>query len=197
MIYGYARVSARDQNLDTQIEQLVKYGVDEIVKEKISGVIQQKPELDSLLSKFMTGDTLVVTRMDRLGRNTIQLLQLVEQLRGEGIHFAILNLGIDTRTPTGKFFLTVMAAFSELDREMVKEKQLAGIKLAKQKGIYRGRVKKYTDQHAGMNHAIELRQETNKTIKEICAITGVSQAALYRKLREMNINKRGMSQKLL
>jgi len=185
MVYGYARVSAQDQNLDTQIEQLMKYGVDEIIKEKISGVTKQRPELDTILSKLIIGDTLVVTRMDRLGRNTIQLLQLVEQLREKDVHFAILNLGIDTRTPTGKFFLTVMAAFSELDREMIKEKQHAGIKLAKQKGVYRGRVKKYTDKHPGMNHAIELRKHTNKTIKEICQITGVSQAALYRRLKEL------------
>ncbi|ANS51634.1 resolvase [Bacillus thuringiensis] len=185
MIYGYARVSAQDQNLDTQIEQLLKYGVDKIVKEKISGVSQEKIELDDLLSRLIKGDTLVVTRMDRLGRNTIQLLQFVEYLREKGVHFAVLNLGIDTRTPTGKFFLTVMSAFGELDREMIKEKQIAGIKLAKQKGVYRGRVKKYTEQHAGMNHAIELRQQTKKTMKEICAITGVSQAALYRKLREL------------
>ncbi|MGE6553248.1 recombinase family protein [Bacillus mycoides] len=185
MIYGYARVSAQDQNLDTQIEQLLKYGIDKIIKEKISGVSQEKIELDDLLSRLIKGDTLVVTRMDRLGRNTIQLLQFVEHLREKGVHFAVLNLGIDTRTPTGKFFLTVMSAFSELDREMIKEKQIAGIKLAKQKGVYRGRIKKYTEQHAGMNHAIELRQQTKKTIKEICAITGVSQAALYRKLREL------------
>jgi DNA invertase Pin-like site-specific DNA recombinase len=190
MIYGYARVSAQDQNLDTQIEQLLKYGVDKIVKEKISGVSQEKIELDDLLSRLINGDTLVVTRMDRLGRNTIQLLQFVEHLREKGVHFAVLNLGIDTRTPTGKFFLTVMSAFSELDREMIKEKQIAGIKLAKQKGVYRGRVKKYTEQHAGMNHAIELRQQTKKTMKEICAITGVSQAALYRKLKELNINQK-------
>ncbi|HDR6271782.1 TPA: recombinase family protein [Bacillus cereus] len=185
MIYGYARVSTQDQNLDSQIDQLTKYGVDELVEEKISGVSKQKPLLDELLSKVAPNDTLVVTRMDRLGRNTIQLLQLVEQLRERDIHFVILNLGIDTRTPTGKFFLTVMAAFSELDREMIKEKQRSGIKLAKQKGKYRGRVKKYTDKHQGMNHAIELRKTTNKTVKEICAITGISQAAFYRKLKEM------------
>ncbi|KZR57471.1 recombinase family protein [Bacillus subtilis] len=185
MIYGYARVSTQDQNLDTQIEQLTNFGVDEIVKEKISGVSKQKQQLDELLSKIATGDTLVVTRMDRLGRNTVQLLQLVEQLRERNTHFVILNLGIDTRTPTGKFFLTVMAAFSELDREMIKEKQRSGIKLAKQKGKYRGRVKKYTDKHPGMNHALELRQTTDKTVKEICTITGVSQAAFYRKLKEM------------
>ena len=185
MIYGYARVSTQDQNLDSQIEQLTKFGVDEIAKEKISGISKQKQQLDKLLSQIATGDTLVVTRMDRLGRNTVQLLQLVEQLRDRNIHFVILNLGIDTRTPTGKFFLTVMAAFSELDREMIIEKQRSGIKLAKQKGKYRGRVKKYTEKHQGMNHAMELRKTTDKTVKEICAITGVSQAAFYRKLKEM------------
>lgn len=123
--------------------------------------------------------------MDRLGRNTVQLLQLVEQLQEKNVHFVILNMGIDTRTPTGKFFLTVMAAFSELDREMIKEKQQMGIQLAKKKGKYRGRVKKYTDSHAGMNHALELRRTTNKTVKEICTITGVSQAALYRMEKEV------------
>ena len=74
-----------------------------------------------------------------------------------------------------------MAAFSELDREMIIEKQREGIELAKQKGVYRGRLKKYTDKYPGMNHVIELRKHTNKTVKEICQITGVSQAALYRR----------------
>lgn len=185
MIYGYARVSSQDQNLDTQIEQLNKAGVDEIVQEKISGVSKDRLELSNLLQRLQSGDTLIVTRMDRLGRNTVQLLQLTEEFKERDIQFAILNLGIDTRTSTGKFFLTVMAAFSELDREMIKEKQRAGIQIAKAKGNYRGRVKKYSDKHAGMNHAIELRQTTNKTVKEICKITGVSQATFYRRLKEV------------
>ncbi|EPD53906.1 hypothetical protein HMPREF1210_00729 [Paenisporosarcina sp. HGH0030] len=78
-----------------------------------------------------------------------------------------------------------MAAFSELVREMIKEKQRSGIKLAKQKGKYRGMVKKYTDKHQVMNHAIELSKTTDKTVKELCAITGISQAAIYRRLREL------------
>lgn len=184
MIYGYARVSTLGQNIDTQVEQLERYGVDQIIQEKISGVSKKKPSLEQLLTVIRPEDTLVVTRMDRLGRNTMQLLQLVEDLREKNIHFVILNLGIDTRTPTGKFFLTVMAAFSELDRDMIKDKQLSGIQLAKQKGKYKGRVKKYTDKHPGMNHAIELRKTTDKTVKEICSITGVSQAAFYRRLKE-------------
>jgi len=126
MIYGYARVSSKDQNLDSQVVKLSNFCVDEIVQEKISGVSKQKQKLDELLIQLTSGDTLVVTRMDRLGRNTVQLLQLVEEFRDKNIHFVILNLGIDTRTPTGKFFLTVMAAFSELDRDIIKEKQKSG-----------------------------------------------------------------------
>lgn len=189
MLFGYARVSAADQNLETQVEQLSKFGVDQILEEKISGVKKKKPVLDELLQKMQSGDTLVVTRMDRLGRNTVQLLQLVEELEAQGKYFIILNLGIDTRTPTGKFFVTVMAAFSELERTMNKEKQTNGIRLAKEKGKYRGRLKKYTDKHPGMNHALELRIHTDKTVKEICAITGVSAAALYRKLKELEENE--------
>jgi len=129
MIFGYARVSSRDQNLDSQVEKLNTYGVDEIIYEKVSGITKQKQQLEYLLYKISKGDTLVVTLMDRLGRNTVQMLQLVEQLQERDVDFVILNLGIDTRTPTGKFSLTVMAAFSELDREMIKEKQCAGIQI--------------------------------------------------------------------
>lgn len=78
-----------------------------------------------------------------------------------------------------------MAAFSELDREMIKEKQPVGIQLAKQKGKYRGRIKKYTMKHSGINHAIELRNTTDKTVNEICTITGVSPATFYRRMKEI------------
>jgi DNA invertase Pin-like site-specific DNA recombinase len=100
----------------------------------------------------------------------------------------VLNLGIDTRTPTGKFFLTVMAGFSELERTMIKEKQRAGIELARRKGKYRGRIKKYTEKHVGMNHAIDLYKERMKTVKEICEITKVSRAALYRAVKKIKID---------
>ncbi len=126
----------------------------------------------------------MATRMDRLGRSTVQLLQLVEELSQREIFLVILNLGIDTRTPTGKFFLTVLAAFSELERTMIKEKQRAGIEIAQKKGHYKGRVKRYTKSHPGMNHAIELYKQREKTVKEICEITKVSRASLYRALKE-------------
>ena len=186
MIYGYARVSAKDQNLATQIDELQRFGVDKLVSEKITGVAKKKNKLEELLLSLQPFDTLVVTRMDRLGRNTVQLLQLVEELQEREIYFVIMDIGIDTRTPTGKFFLTIMAGFSELDRTMTKEKQRNGIALAKQRGAYKGRKKKYTASHAGMNHAIELRTNTDKTVKEICEITGVSEASFYRRWREVS-----------
>lgn len=186
MIYGYARVSTKEQNLDTQIHELEKFGTDKIISEKISGVAKKKNKLEELLSSLKPSDTLVVTRMDRLGRSTIQLLQLVEELQIKEINLVILNMGIDTRTATGKFFLTIMAGFSELDRTMMKEKQKNGIALAKEKGLYKGRMKKYTADHEGMKHAIELRRTTNKTVKEICLITGISEASFYRRWREEN-----------
>ena len=184
MIYGYARVSTKDQNLATQLDQLQSFGVNEIISEKISGIVAKKTKLDALLQNLMGKDTLVVTRMDRLGRNTLQLLQLVEELQERDIDLVVLNMGIDTRTPTGKFFLTIMAGFAELDRTMIKEKQRAGIQLAKQKGLYKGRPVKYSATHSGVKHALELRETTHKTVKEISEITGVSEATLYRRLRE-------------
>lgn len=188
MIYGYARVSTKDQNLETQLQQLQEFGVNEVISEKISGIVSKKNKLDALLHDLRENDTLVVTRMDRLGRNTVQLLQLVEELQERNVDLVILNMGIDTRTPTGKFFLTIMAGFSELDRTMMKEKQYAGIQLAKKKGLYKGRPKKYTTTHSSVKHALELRKTTNKTVKEISQITGISEATLYRRLRENKTN---------
>jgi DNA invertase Pin-like site-specific DNA recombinase len=184
MIFGYARVSSFDQNLDSQIEQLRETKVDRIVQEKVSGIQNQKEELNQLLNQLVKGDTLVVTRMDRLGRNTKQLLELIEELDERGIHLVILNLGIDTRTPSGKFILTVMSAFSELDRTMIKEKQQAGIAIAKRKGVYRGKKQKFTLKHHGVKHAMELHETTDKPVKEICKITNISEATFYRRWKE-------------
>lgn len=185
MIYGYARVSTKEQNLDTQIEQLTRFGVDEIISEKISGVAKKRPQLEELLERLKAGDTLVVIRMDRLGRNTRELLTLVEDFEERDVHLVILDMNIDTRSHTGKVFLTIMAAFSEMERSVLKEKQKNGIAIAKEKGRYLGRTKKYHDKHAGMTHAIELYKAGKHTIKEISEITNVSKSALYRKLDQM------------
>ena len=187
MIYGYARVSTMDQNLDTQLDALKRFGVDEIVSEKVSGVSKNKQALDSLITSLAAGDVLVVIRMDRLGRNTLQLLELVEQLEQKDVHLVILDMNIDTRTPTGKFFLTIMAGFSELDRTMIKEKQRAGIELAKQKGKYKGRPKKYTENSSKMNQAMEWYEQGEKTVKEISNVLSIGEATIYREVKNRGI----------
>src|SRR4051812_32865756 len=106
MIYGYARVSDKTQNLDTQIEQLKAYGVDQIMSEKISGIAKER-KLNDLISHLNEGDSLVVTRLDRLGRSTIQLLQLIEELEQKNVRFVAINFNIDTKGPLGKPLLAV------------------------------------------------------------------------------------------
>ncbi|MGG3556273.1 recombinase family protein [Peribacillus frigoritolerans] len=186
--YGYARVSTIGQNLATQLEALNKVGVDKVIKEKVSGVSKKKPQLDALLEALQDGDTLVVSRMDRLGRSTLQLLTLVEELNARGVDLVLLDMNVDTRTRTGKMMLTILAALAENERELIKEKQQEGIALAKQAGKYKGSVKKYGDNNPKMIHALEL-YEAGETVSKITKITEISKATLYRRLKELNITR--------
>ncbi|MGL5972219.1 MAG: recombinase family protein [Oscillospiraceae bacterium] len=184
MIYGYARVSTKGQNLATQVALLSEFKVDLICKEKISGKSKTKNILENLLIQLIEGDILVITRMDRLGRSTVELLKLVELFEQKKIHLVILNLGVDTRTPTGKFFLTIFAAIGELEWDINREKQRQGIELAKKRGVYRGRPKKYGNDNIKVKHALELRKTTNKSVREIAKLVGISESTLYRRTRE-------------
>lgn len=184
MRYGYARVSERDMNLATQLEELTAYGVDAIIEEKITGVAKKKKLNDLVSNVLQPGDSLIVTRMDRLGRNAVQMLQLVEELQAKGVAFIILDLNVDTSTITGKFFVTVMSAYAEMERSILKEKQRAGIAVAKKNGVHLGRPKRYTDRNKALVHALDLYAKKEHTVKEICAITKVSKASLYRILAE-------------
>ena len=182
MKYGYARVSSKDQNLETQVEQLKAVGCHEIIEEKISGISKEK-KLDVLIEQMLPGDTLVATRMDRLGRNALQLIELVEGLESQGVGLVILDMNIDTKSLTGKFFLQIMAAFSELERGSLKEKQRRGIELAMARGTTFGSKPNFT--RGGLETALKMYEEGDRTVKEITEITGVSKATLYRKLKKM------------
>lgn len=134
---GYARVSTTGQSLDTQLEALS--GCEKIFKEKISGAKDDRPELQALLEFVREGDTVQVTKLDRLARNTRHLLEVSEYLQGKGVALNILNIGINTSTPTGKLMLTMIGAIATFEREMMLERQAEGIALAKLKGKYKGR----------------------------------------------------------
>lgn len=179
------RISSADQQFDSQLVLLEKYGCDKIIKEVITGIAEEK-KLNRLIASLQQGDTLVAVRMDRLGRNTRQLLELVEELEKKDIHLVILDLNIDTRSATGKFFLTIMAAFSELERTNMKEKQKRGIAVAKSQGRHLGRPRSWTK--SGMEEAIKMYQN-HRIISEIEDITGVSKASLYRELKRRGITR--------
>lgn len=191
-LYGYARVSAADQNLDTQIEQLKEHGCTEIFQETITGVAARKPVFEKLLSIVQPGDSIVVTRIDRLGRDTLQMLTLIEELNKRGVRLEILNLPFDANNSMGKALMQVAMVFAQLERDMIKEKQRAGIELAKKRGVYRGRPHTYTERHKGLQHALELfrnRDKNGMTVDQISEITGISRATIYRAARQQKSEK--------
>lgn len=138
-LYGYARVSTIEQDVAIQREALTKAGCTVIREEKISGTTINRPELLTLLQFLRRGDTLVVLRVDRLARDTHDLLTIVKDLESRGVALMIIGQNIDTRTATGKAFLSMLAVFAEFETNIRKERQLAGIEQAKAKGVYCGR----------------------------------------------------------
>ncbi len=185
-VYGYCRVSTKEQNLDTQIEQLKGYKCDVIIEEKHTGATLKRPELDRLLMKMDAGDKLIITRVDRLGRNTRELLELVEELQKREITLFIIELGIEATHRNGKMFLTILSALAENERELLAEKRQAGIKLAKEKGVKLGRKGKSKGQ---VEHALELWLSNEYTVKEIEKRTGVGKSILYREIQKRELKR--------
>ena len=145
MLIGYARVSTQDQNLDLQSEALTKAGWERIFNDKISGSRTERPELTKALEMLREGDTLVVWKLDRLGRSVKNLVDLVGELHQQGIQFKSLTDAIDTGTPSGRFFFHVMASLAEMERELTVERTRAGLEVARQLGRKGGRRRQMTE----------------------------------------------------
>ena len=184
---GYIRVSSEGQNLARQQSQLQEIGIDLIYKEKLSGVSKERPELQKMLSELQKGDTIFVTDLTRITRSSKDLFDLIEIIREKGACLKSLKdswLDISENNPYSEFLITIMGGVNQLERDLIKMRQKEGIELAKKEGKYKGRIKKYHDSHSGMNYAVKLYHEGAMTVKEICQITNISRAALYRKLKE-------------
>ncbi|MCF0169142.1 recombinase family protein [Fusobacterium varium] len=187
---GYIRVSSENQNLDRQFHQLNEIGMDLIFQEKVSGATTNRKKLQDMLNELKEGDTVYITDLTRITRSTQDLFSLINQIR-EKKAFLIslkdtwLDLSIDN--PYSQFLITIMAGVNQLERDLIKMRQQEGIELAKKEGKYKGRIKKYHEKHAGMNHALKLYNEGEMTVKQICEITNISKAALYRKLKELKL----------
>lgn len=145
MLIGYARVSTQDQNLDLQIEALTNAGCKKIFHEKASGSRAERPEFSKALEVLREGDTLVVWKLDRLGRSVKNLVDLVGELHKHGIQFKSLTDAIDTGTPSGRFFFHVMASLAQMERELTIERTRAGLEIARKLGRKGGRKRRMTD----------------------------------------------------
>ncbi|WP_439826059.1 recombinase family protein [Aeromonas caviae] len=136
-LVGYARVSTGGQSLEVQLRALAE--CNKLFQEKVSGASDDRPQLTLLLDYVKEGDVVMVTKLDRLARNTRHLLEISELLQHKQVALRILNLGIDTSTPTGKLMLTMIGAIATFERELMLERQAEGIELAKRRGVYKGR----------------------------------------------------------
>ncbi|WP_337261577.1 MULTISPECIES: recombinase family protein [unclassified Serratia (in: enterobacteria)] len=184
-IVGYARVSTTGQSLDAQLVALKD--CDKIFQEKISGAKDCRSELQALLEFVREGDTVQVTKLDRLARNTRHLLEISEYLQQKDVTLQILNIGIDTGTATGKLMLTMIGAIATFERELMLERQAEGIALAKLKGKYKGR--KATAQEKSQEVIQLLEQGLTKP--QISRQLGIGITSIYRIVRYKNaeINK--------
>ena len=145
MLIGYARVSTQDQNLTLQREALINAGCEKVFEDKVSGTRADRPGLSKTLEMLREGDTLVVWKLDRLGRSVKQLVDMVSELNKQGIQFKSLTDSIDTGTTSGRFFFHVMASLAEMERELTIERTRAGLEVAKKLGRKGGRKPKMTD----------------------------------------------------
>ena len=139
MLVGYARVSTDDQNLDLQTDALKQVGCERIFTDEMSGAKAQRPGLTEALAFLRQDDTLVVWRLDRLGRSLKDLVEQVEVLRSRGIGFRSLHESIDTTSPVGKFQFHVFSALAEFERDLIRERTMAGLQAARSRGRVGGR----------------------------------------------------------
>ncbi|MBY0358204.1 MAG: recombinase family protein [Candidatus Obscuribacterales bacterium] len=177
MLIGYARVSTNDQSLQLQLDALKKAGCKRIFTDKLSGAHKNRPGLDETLSHLRAEDTLVVWKLDRLGRTVKGLVDLVAQLDAEKINFRSLTDGIDTTTAAGRFFFHVMASLAQMERELTQERTKAGLASARKLGRIGGRKRTMTD--SKIKSAKKLLA-TGMPPREVARDLGISVPTLYR-----------------
>lgn len=145
---GYARVSTAEQNVEMQIDALMRAGVDrqDIYFESASGAKNSRPELENALRASEAGDTIVVWKLDRIARSLIHLLELLQRLEAEGVKFRSLTEGVETETPAGRMIMHVLGALAEFERDLIRERTRAGVEAAKRRGVKFGARKQVSDE---------------------------------------------------
>jgi DNA invertase Pin-like site-specific DNA recombinase len=177
LLIGYARVSTEDQNLELQLGALKKAGCTKVFTDRTSGAGADRPGLKEALSHLRETDTLVVWKLDRLGRSVKGLVDLVMNLENQLVHFMSLTDSIDTKTPAGRFFFHVMASLAQMERELIVERTRAGLEAARRQGRVGGRKRLMTDKK--LNAAKKLLGSGTPP-QEVAQTLGISVPTLYR-----------------
>lgn len=181
MKIGYTRVSTNDQNLDLQTDALKAAGCKKIFSDQgVSGAKAERPGLDKALEQIRKKDTLVIWRLDRLGRSLRDLLSIVERLKERGANFASIQDGFDTSTASGKMVFSVIGAMAEYERNLIRERTTAGLAAARARGRMGGRPKALDKSQVKV--AIALAEAGDLTINEICEQVGCSRSTYYRQV---------------
>lgn len=187
MIVGYARVSTIEQNLDLQINDLKKFECELIFQEKESGAKKARPELDNMLKYVRSGDTIVVWKLDRLGRSTKNLIELIETFKERNIDFKSIIDGFNTSTITGKMMFTIFAALAEYERNLIRERTIAGLAAARARGRFGGRPKGITPENQRKAHtALMLYVKNEMSTEQIKETLKISRSTLYKYIRFAN-----------
>lgn len=189
---GYARVSSEGQNLDRQIVKLKEVGCEIIYEDKLSGGNRYRPALERLLNEVGSGDEIWIHELSRFSRSLKDMLDLINEIKEKGASLhSISEKWLDTSedNPSSQLLLNIFGSLAQFEREMIKMRQQEGIALAKKRGVYKGRMRKYTENNQSLLHALELYESSKKTIKQIEEITGVSKSTLYRVANQKGIKR--------
>ncbi|MCP5005597.1 MAG: recombinase family protein [Planctomycetes bacterium] len=182
MKIGYARVSTLEQNTDMQKKALKKAGCEKVLVDKVSGTVAKRPGLEKAKELLRKGDTLVVWRLDRLGRSLRDLIEWVRYLEEQGVGLKSLHEAIDTSTPTGKLTFHIFGALAEFERNLICERTQAGLSAARARGRHGGRCKALDAEKRDV--AVNLYNEKKMTVSKICELMGISKPTLYSYIRE-------------
>lgn len=188
-IFGYARVSTSDQNTNLQRDKLLEAGCDQIFEDIASGAKANRPELDRMLEMLREGDTVVVWKLDRLGRSMQHLIDLIDKFNDMGVQFKSLTEQIDTSTAGGTLIFNVFASIAQFERDLIRERTKAGLEAARARGRNGGRRPILTD--AQIKEARELYMTQSITVSQIARMMGCGRSTIYRALRNDRANEDG------